>query len=112
MTTPRVRMVAGPNGSGKSTLFDELRTRGFALGHVLNPDAIERQLVEERRLDLSAWRMHTDEVTLREFVASHSLGGQVGRAVFSIKDDVLSVGPDFSPGYFTAVLADFMRRQW
>ena len=112
MTIPRLRMVAGPNGSGKSTLFHELHAGGFRLGHVLNPDEIERQLMSHHRLDLNEWGIRTDEAIGRAFFANHPLGGTDAAAIFSIEGNVLRIGDNFSPGYFTAVLADFMRRQW
>jgi predicted ABC-type ATPase len=105
-------MVAGPNGSGKSTLFDELKARGFRLGHVLNPDEIERQLVHDRKLDLKQWGLQADEVTVGAFFARHALAAKLSNDVFSVEDNVISIGANFVPGYFTAVLSDLMRRQW
>jgi predicted ABC-type ATPase len=113
MSTPRLRMIAGPNGSGKSTLFDYLRTKTtFPLGHCLNPDVVERQLVESGTLAFDDWNLRVDEGELASFVQAHGLSAKISRRDVSVRDNVLVAPPDVRGGYFAAVLSDFMRRQW
>jgi len=58
-------MIAGPNGSGKSTLLDYLSklasTKHFSLGFVQNPDALQKEIVETKRLYLGHLSVHTTD---------------------------------------------------
>ena len=70
-------MVGGPNGSGKSTLLGYLSqlaaSEHFPLGFVQNPDAIQREIVEAKRLYLGNWGVRTSESEFAAFVRRHSL---------------------------------------
>jgi predicted ABC-type ATPase len=112
MSPPKLRMVAGPNGSGKSTLLDDLRGLSFPLGYCLNPDTVEKELVQSARLDLGAWGLRVEEALLRSFIQGHPLGSSGTNPMVSVAGDVLTVRPTARLGYFAAMLCDFMRRQW
>jgi len=112
MSGPKLRMVAGPNGSGKSTLLDYLRGLSFPLGHCLNPDAIEKELVQAARLDFRAWGLSVEDASLRSFMEAHALASSGVSPIVSVVDNVLTVRPETRLGYFAAMLCDFMRRQW
>jgi predicted ABC-type ATPase len=112
MSVPKLRMVAGPNGSGKSTLLDFLQGASLHLGHCLNPDQIEKELVKSGRLDFSGWDLKVDEDALRDFVRGHGLVSRGGHEITSVLDNILSIVPGAKWGYLAAILCDFMRRQW
>jgi predicted ABC-type ATPase len=105
-------MVAGPNGSGKSTLLDFLQGKRIPLGYCLNPDQIERELVQFGRLDFSTWGLNVDEQALRLHVAGHGLAREGGHEITSVRENILTVTPGPKWGYFAAILCDFMRLQW
>jgi predicted ABC-type ATPase len=106
-------MVAGPNGSGKSTLLNHLsKNFSFPLGYCLNPDEIERELKLFGRLYLGGWGARVEEEALRSFVRSHGLSAQLTADLPAVRENVIVAGPNFQPGYFTAILCDFLRRQW
>jgi hypothetical protein len=57
-------MVAGPNGSGKTTLAEYFqKTLALPLGHYLNPDDFDRELLQTGRLDLGRWGLGIDPGT-------------------------------------------------
>jgi len=106
-------MIAGPNGSGKSTLFDSLAAKSLNLGHVLNPDQLEREIADSRRFNFAHHNIETDDRTLRSFFLSHNLGNRLPDPnTFGIRDNTLELYDEIRGGYFVAVLADFLRRQW
>jgi predicted ABC-type ATPase len=111
MSPRRLRMVAGPNGSGKTTLLNVLRTK-FHLGHVLNPDDIERTIHFTGSIDLGAYGITVDLSSLREFLERHPIGGAQLAGVVDVRDGHLFVPPALGGGYAAAMICDFMRRQW
>jgi len=112
--TPAKRYgLTGPNGSGKSTLLKYLHAKySLPLGHDLNPDDLERELVQSRRIDFGKWKVVIHESELRTFFRAHPLASQLAKTKLSVQDNVLSVGDDFRSGYFVAVLCDLLRRKW
>jgi predicted ABC-type ATPase len=113
MILPRLRMIAGPNGSGKSTLFEFLqRQTSFRLGHCLNPDTIERSLMESGRVDFRDWDLQVHDESFRAFCAAHGLREKLDLSSLSVVQNVLQIDSRLAGGYFAAVLSDFMRRQW
>jgi ABC-type cobalamin/Fe3+-siderophores transport system ATPase subunit len=91
-----LRMMAGPNGSGKSTLLKYLHaTFSLPLGHDLNPDDLERELVQNRRVDFRKWNVAIEENDLRRFFRAHPLASQLASTELSIHDNVLKVSDDF-----------------
>ena len=116
MPTPRLRVIAGPNGSGKSTLLDYLATRSatgeFSLGHVLNPDAVERQLASTGSADISAWTAGIDEQEFAAFVGAHALAGHMPKDLPLVSGTTIKTRSKEPLGYFIPVLADFLRQHW
>jgi predicted ABC-type ATPase len=106
-------MIAGPNGSGKSTLLDELSKHpNLPLGHVLNPDLLEAQLRATGQMSFRAWDITTTQDLLLAFFEAHPLWPQIGHLPAKIHGHRLELIQPLKPGYFVAVLCDFMRRQW
>lgn len=113
LSIPKARMIAGPNGSGKSTLFRHLRTNfSFPLGYCLNPDEIDRELVEAGRIYLGAWGLQLDDAGLRSYVRSHGLGKRVSGSLPTLRGNALFARHHYRPGYFASVFADLLRREW
>lgn len=111
MTATRLRMIAGPNGSGKTTLLNDLKKK-FPLGYCLNPDLLEQNLAATGRLQFADWGLAVDPVSLNQFVSTHPLAARENAANFSLRENILLIRPSCVRGYFTAILADFMRLQW
>lgn len=106
-------MFAGPNGSGKSTLLKGLvAAEYFKASHVLNPDVLEAELNATGILDFSLQGLAINDQMLKGFIAAHPLGKQIGHYPGHIRDNVFVLQQPLKPGYFVAVLSDFMRRQW
>jgi predicted ABC-type ATPase len=106
-------MVAGPNGSGKSTLLDVLLLNpGIPLGFVLNPDVLESQLRASGQMDLSLWSINTTHDSFSTFFENHPLWPQIGQTQVKVHNNRIELSETLKPGYFVAVLCDFMRREW
>lgn len=111
MSRPKLRMVAGPNGSGKTTLIQYLRDE-FSLGHIQNPDEIERQIAASGQFDLGLWEIACDLDVIEQFFAAHPLTAGKAPPIISIQNTVMSIDRENVDGYFVSALCDFMRRQW
>lgn len=110
---PKLRMVAGPNGSGKSTLFQNLRTHhSFPFGFWLNPDEIDRELRLRGCVYLGSFGVRFDDASLESFVKGHGLAKRLTDPLPRVKDNGLVVDLPYTPGYFTSLFCDFLRRQW
>lgn len=113
MTAPKLRIAAGPNGSGKTTLFTDLRTRfQFNVGFFLNPDDLDRELVQTRRVDLTKWGITADTTSIHDFMRGHPLAAKAHFHSVSIDDHDLVVSRDFEPGYVSVIICDFLRQLW
>lgn len=106
-----MRMVAGPNGSGKSTLLNVLMSR-FQVGHCLNPDLLERTLRDTGQVNLSQWGLEPNPSHLKRFLKDHPLANLESKGKIALSKNILRVDSAASVGYFTAMLSDYMRRQW
>jgi predicted ABC-type ATPase len=121
--TPRLRVFAGPNGSGKSTIKDSLKSSW--LGVYLNADDVEKELRENRAVDLSPFKV---AATTEELQAHCRASGHLAKhkASWSEEDTVLlSIadgklltysGRDALPAdkihsYLAATIVDFIREK-
>lgn len=68
---PRIRMFAGPNGSGKSTFTSLIRPE--LLGIYINPDEIEKEILDFDFLDLDRYQVTTTKQELFDFFSHSSL---------------------------------------
>ena len=71
MSLPRLRMFAGPNGSSKSTLNSVISKE--LLGVYINPDEIEKEINKFDFLDMTSYRVETNETELISFFENHPL---------------------------------------
>ena len=62
---PRLRMFAGPNGSGKSTLKSMVSPE--LLGIYVNPDEIQKEILEQNTLDLQFYGISINPKELLDF---------------------------------------------
>lgn len=111
--TPRLRMFAGPNGSGKSTFKTMIRRE--LLGIYINPDEIEKDILDRGFLDLQGYQVMTNEGEILNFFHkspllekaecledAHSLRFNNEKLIFH------DVGVN---AYFASVAADFIRQK-
>jgi len=112
---PRLRMFAGPNGSGKSTLKSILRPE--LLGIYINPDEIEKEILEFEFLDFQRYQVTTTKQEVLDFFAHSPLLNKLDSIdeTFGLRfnDDKLSfhnVDTDIN-SYFASVAADFIRQK-
>ncbi len=111
--TARLRMFAGPNGSGKSTIKGLLRSE--LLGVYINPDELEKEILEFGFLDFEAYQVRTEEREILTYFQNSTL---LAKANLSDEVDFLrfndgkliftAVGVN---SYFASVAADFLRRK-
>jgi len=110
---PRMRMFAGPNGSGKSTLKSVIPDD--LIGVYINPDEIEKEIVQFDFLDLQAYGVDTTEEEIQIFFNQSTLlekADLLDEASFLKFDgDKLSFFEVSVNAYFASVCADFIRRK-
>ncbi|MGC4033527.1 MAG: hypothetical protein QM754_17705 [Tepidisphaeraceae bacterium] len=108
-------MLAGPNGSGKSTLFEDLR-KNLPLGHWLNPDKVEREMVRDGGIDFSKWGLQVSQDELHGFIRSHglfqSLSDTQRITLPSVHANRLTVTLPSERTYLNAILCDYLRTDW
>lgn len=110
---PRLRMFAGPNGSGKSTLKSVISPA--LLGIYINPDEIEKEILEHDFLDLTAFGVKTNAEEILEFfnksplLQTADLQDEARELRFS--DDKLSFFSVSVNAYYASVAADFIRQK-
>jgi len=110
---PRLRMFAGPNGSGKSTLKqvipDEL------LGVYINPDDIEKEIVQFDFLDFQVYEVETCKEEILSFLRQSTLLEKACLldeiSGLNFNDHKLSFFNVSVNAYLAAVCADFIRRK-
>jgi predicted ABC-type ATPase len=109
----RLRMVAGPNGSGKSTIKSELSPE--LLGVYINPDDIEKDILERNFLDFTKYDVRATEQEVMDFFIHSSLLEKVDllSEVQSLRfiDDKLIFYEVTVNAYFASVVADFIRNK-
>jgi len=108
-----MRMFAGPNGSGKSTLKSVLRAE--LLGHYVNPDEIEKELLSRGFLDVGGYGVTTTADVVRAFFRNSSflkvvgLAGAVEQLRFA--NGRLVFADMKVNAYLASVVADFLRQK-
>ena len=109
-------MVGGPNGSGKSTLLEHISQLAalehFNLGFVQNPDAIQREIVEAKRLYLGTWGIRTSEPEFTAFVRRHTLFSRIGADIPRISGEAMVFTNVERIGYLIPIVCDFFRSRW
>jgi predicted ABC-type ATPase len=112
---PRLRMFAGPNGSGKSTIKSVIRQE--LLGVYINPDDIEKEIVNGDFLDLKSYGIasETTEAEIMKFFLKSELlshAGLLSKANSLVcKDGILDFSTVPVNSYFASVAADFIRQK-
>jgi len=112
---PRLRMFAGPNGSGKTTVKRTLDKPAGWYGTYINPDDLEKTLLETGELPVAETGVLFELSELQEyfrdseFLKLHGLERSAER--FRIDNACLSFGTIQPSSYHTSVLADFIRRK-
>jgi len=113
MSAPRLRMFAGPNGSGKSTIKSVLPPE--LLGVYLNPDEIEKEIIQFDFLDVRAYGVETTAEEILPFFANSALLCRAGldeeARELRFSDGNLSFFEVNVNAYFASVAADFLRRK-
>ena len=111
MNTPRLRMFAGPNGSGKSTLNTVISEA--LLGVYVNPDEIEKELKQSGLLNLSSYKVASDEDAVISFFNAHPLLQKEGMndtvSFLKFFDNTISFYDMEVNAYHASVCADFIR---
>jgi predicted ABC-type ATPase len=111
--TPRLRMFAGPNGSGKSTIKGLLRPE--LLGVYINPDDIEKAILESGILDFETYGVQVEEREVLEFFQRSSLLHKAGlwneATSLRLVDGKLVFAKSGVNSYLASVAADFLRRK-
>lgn len=111
--TLRLRMFAGPNGSGKSTFKSIIRPE--LLGIFINPDEIEKQVLDYDFLDLEDYQIKSTENEILDFFINSPL-----LKTADLLDDAQNLR--FNDGkliffnvevnaYFASAAADFIRHK-
>lgn len=108
---PRLRMFAGPNGSGKSTIKSYLKPHWF--GTYLNADDLEREMREQRRLDIAklAPGLEARDLLERIRASGQARHDSVARVLDSAKADnlVLHLDGHEPDSYFASALVEAIR---
>lgn len=113
-----MRVFAGPNGSGKSTMINEIRNYSLDLGVYINPDEIERELVDTGKISLEKYSLTgiNREVFL-VFIKRHGLLAKADKDGHTIHLDLDTTVNEIinhttaRPSYEAALIADFLRIQ-
>lgn len=110
---PRLRIFAGPNGSGKSTMKSVIKPE--LLGFYINPDDIEKQIVELGILDLRQFKIQTTETEILQFFENSTLIQQADLVLEALELRFLEGKLSFHNvninSYFASVIADFIRQK-
>jgi predicted ABC-type ATPase len=111
----RMRVFAGPNGSGKSTIFDQIQ-KSFDIGYYVNPDLIESELKQNKKLDLSSFGLtDLNALEFQKFIEEHSIIKKAYSEQFEInlqydykQHSILNLN-ESTHSYEASLLADFIR---
>jgi predicted ABC-type ATPase len=106
-------MVAGPNGSGKTTLVEFLRgALALPLGHYLNPDELDRELVQSGRINIGRWGAEVDAGGLLQFLKQHPLFPRADIGPLTVEQNTIVPAQPIQSGYLASILSDYLRRSW
>lgn len=106
-------MVAGPNGSGKTTLVDYFRrSLPIPLGHYLNPDKLDQELIQSGQIDLGRRGIEVLETDLVGFLSGHPLAPRADLTNIVIRENSLCLNRQVPTGYLASMLSDYLRRRW
>ncbi len=112
---PRLRMFAGPNGSGKTTVKIGLSRPADWFGIYINPDEIEKSIVETGTLPLEPFGFTSDTAEVQRFFQSSTFLQSHHLSEAAAKIECFGGSIDFSRlqmnSYYASVLADFLRRK-
>lgn len=111
---PRMRMFAGPNGSGKSTIKSVINSS--LLGYYINPDEIEKELIEKGSFSLESLPFTTTTSEIVDFFKNSGLYPKLSIAI-DINDLQISNSNLFFikihiNSYVSAILSDFLRHKF
>ncbi len=108
-------MFAGPNGSGKTTVKNGLARPSSWFGAYINPDDLEREVLETGVLSLEQFGLTTNSAEIQSWFANSSLiqRAQLASQVTSIKcrSGLIDFEGLSMNSYYASVLADFLRQQ-
>lgn len=112
-TKPRMRMLAGPNGSGKSTVKALLPPR--LLGIDINPDEIEKIVIDHGHLDLGVFKVVASDQVIRNYFRDSTLIAEAGLGeaakALKVDDGVIQFGNIEVNAYLASVAAALIRDQ-
>lgn len=112
---PRLRMFAGPNGSGKTTVKVNLARPPQWFGVYINPDDIEKSILDTGILDMRTYEVETTGDEVQRYFAESSFLRQHGLAAAASAIACSGMVLDFSKlhfnSYHASVLSDFLRRK-
>ena len=110
----RLRILAGPNGSGKSSVYRSLKqNKNFHWGIFVNADEMEKQLRENRFIDLAQYGLST--FAWEDFIADYGAFVEdkkgkcpVGNILY-IDNRIIAIDPELVDSYIACKLAEFIR---
>ena len=110
----RLRILAGPNGSGKSSVYRSLsQNKDFHWGIFVNADEMEKQLRENRFIDLAQYGLSI--FAWEEFIANYGafVEEKKGRCPVSnllyVDNRIIAINPELVDSYLACKIAEFIR---
>ncbi len=111
---PRMRMFAGPNGSGKSTIKSVIDDS--LLGFYINPDEIEKELIEKGFYDLQFLPFPVSNLEILDFFQKSGLSPKLAYDLnldnIQVENKTLRFPKIIINSYLSAILADFLRHKF
>jgi predicted ABC-type ATPase len=111
---PRMRMFAGPNGSGKSTIKSVIDDS--LLGFYINPDEIEKELVEKDSYDLQLLPFPVTNLEILDFFQNSGLSLKLAYDLnldnIQVENKTLRFPKIVINSYLSAILAEFLRHKF
>jgi predicted ABC-type ATPase len=111
---PRMRMFAGPNGSGKSTIKSVIDDS--LLGFYINPDEIEKGLVEKDSYDLQLLPFPVTNLEILDFFQNSGLSLKLAYDLnldnIQVENKTLRFPKIVINSYLSAILAEFLRHKF
>lgn len=112
----RIRAPAefgGPNGSGKSTIYNTIESN-YDLGYYINADEIEKLLIKQNFIDLSAYGIQDyTQSKLNSYVKNHSLKAKAQKqgfnVTFCVENNRITTLEHTIYSYEASLIADIIR---